>query len=117
MKRQRLIVRMEKVVILAMASAVFWIYLGGLINFHQHHIFGRTLISESIVNKREESALSSLDLPSIDSFLSSIIPDDQTEKILKLQFTGIFLPDFSPLAVILIGIPACHGLRAPPFTA
>ena len=108
---------MEKVAIVAMASAVFWIYLGGLINFHQHHIFGRTLVSQGIVNKREESELTSGDLPSIDSFLSPVIPVDQTEKTLKLQFTTVFLPDFSPLSIILIGIPACHGLRAPPFTA
>lgn len=102
--------------IVAMAFVVFWIYLGALINFHQHHIFGRILIPESIVNKREESELTLCDLPSIDSFLSPVIPVDQTAKTLKLQFTRIFLPDFSPLAVILIGIPASHGLRAPPFT-
>ena len=108
---------MEQVAIIAMASVVFWIYLGSLINFHQHHIFGRTLTSKCIVNKREESELTSGDLPSIDSFLSLAILVDQTTKTLKLQFTGIFLPDFCPVAVILMGIPACHGLRAPPFTA
>ena len=108
---------MEQVAIIAMASVVFWIYLGSLINFHQHHIFGRTLTSKCIVNKREESELTSGDLPSIDSFLSPAILVDQTTKTLKLQFTGIFLPDFSPVAVILMGIPACHGLRGPPFIA
>ena len=108
---------MEKVAIVALASVVFWIYLGALINFHQHHLFGRTLIPNGIVSKREESILSSNDLPTIDSFFSPVIPVEQTAKTLKLQFTRIFLPDFSPSAVLVIGIPASHGLRAPPFAA
>ena len=117
MKRRNVTVSIEKVAIVAMASVVFWIYLGSLINFHQHHLFGRTLTSQCIVNKREESMLTSSELPSIDSFVWPAISLNQTSKILKLQFTGIFLPDFTPLTVILIGIPASHGLRAPPFTA
>ncbi|MDD3742846.1 MAG: hypothetical protein PHX54_04390, partial [Lentimicrobiaceae bacterium] len=47
----------QKAGILATAFLLFWIYLGSLINFHQHHLWGRTLISLAVVNKRDKTNL------------------------------------------------------------
>ncbi len=35
---------LRKAIIIGWAVAVVWIYLGNLINFHQHHIWGKQLI-------------------------------------------------------------------------
>ncbi|MDY0104363.1 MAG: hypothetical protein RBS07_15615 [Lentimicrobium sp.] len=117
MKRNKLNSRIGKVAIVGTAFLVFWIYLGSLINFHQHHIFGRTLIPAGIVSKREESLHISNSLPSFDSFLSPVIPAGQAEIMLQLQFSDIIFPNYCPLQFIISGIPGNHGLRAPPHTA
>ncbi|KAF0200577.1 MAG: hypothetical protein FD170_3326 [Bacteroidetes bacterium] len=117
MKNQRSITRIGKIAILATAFLVFWIYLGSLINFHQHHIFGRTLIPAGILSKREETLIVSNDLPSLDYFQAQNVCIQELEIALKLQFSEISLPDYCPLAVIVIGIPADHGLRAPPLVS
>jgi hypothetical protein len=117
MKNQRFIRRIAKIAILATAFLVFWIYLGSLINFHQHHIFGRTLIPNGILSKREESLVVSNDLPSLDFFHAPDVCIDEIENALKLQFSEISLPDYCPLTIIVIGIPADHGLRAPPLVS
>lgn len=117
MKRRKLNSRIGKVAIIGLAFLVFWIYLGSLINFHQHHIFGRTLIPAGIVSKREETLDISSDLPSLDSFLSPVISAGQIENSLKLQFSAILLPDYCPLQFAVAGITANNGLRAPPHPA
>jgi hypothetical protein len=117
MKRTKLNSRIGKAAIVGLAFLVFWIYLGSLINFHQHHIFGRTLIPAGIVSKREESLHISNDLPSLDSFLSPVIPARQSENSLKLYYSVVFLPDYCPFQYSVIGIPANNGLRAPPHSA
>jgi hypothetical protein len=35
---------LRKAVLIGWAVAVVWIYLGNLVNFHQHHIWGKQLI-------------------------------------------------------------------------
>jgi len=35
---------LRKVLLLGWAFAVIWIYIGNLINFHQHHIWGKQLM-------------------------------------------------------------------------
>lgn len=35
---------LRKVILIGWAVAVVWIYLGNLVNFHQHHIWGKQLI-------------------------------------------------------------------------
>jgi len=35
---------LRKTILIGWAFAVLWIYLGNLVNFHQHHIWGKQLI-------------------------------------------------------------------------
>ena len=35
---------LRKTILIGWALAVLWIYLGNLVNFHQHHIWGKQLI-------------------------------------------------------------------------
>lgn len=39
--------KIKRYVAVLLASAVLWIFLGSLINFHQHRIFGKQLIEEA----------------------------------------------------------------------
>ncbi|KAF5061974.1 hypothetical protein DSECCO2_309770 [anaerobic digester metagenome] len=103
-----------KFAILATAFFVFWIYLGSLINFHQHHIWGRNLIPNGILSKREETITVAQDLPSVDFLQSPDLNTQECEFLLKPQFSGQSLPEYCPQSFSISGIPAAHGLRGPP---
>jgi hypothetical protein len=50
---------LRKAILIGWAVAVVWIYLGNLVNFHQHHIWGKQLIPvacSSTRYKEEDSA-------------------------------------------------------------
>ena len=51
--------KIRKYVAVLLASAVLWIFLGSLINFHQHRIFGKQLIEEAspFIKPKDEKAL------------------------------------------------------------
>jgi len=106
--------RAGKVAVLATAFLVFWIYLGSLINFHQHHIWGRNLIPSGILSKREETITVAQDLPSVDFLQSPDLNTQECEFLLKPQFSGHSLPEYYPQSFSISGIPAAHGLRGPP---
>ncbi|MCD6658858.1 MAG: hypothetical protein LT105_01725 [Lentimicrobium sp.] len=103
-----------RVALLATAFLVFWIYLGSLINFHQHHIFGRTLIPNGILSKREETITVSQELPSLINFLLPADVPESCNHLPVVEFTDVTIPTHSFIAFISIGIPASHGLRGPP---
>lgn len=56
-RKPRIITTVEKVFIILWATAVFWFYLGSLVNFHQNRIWGKYLIpacfTHSSVNKKD----------------------------------------------------------------
>lgn len=104
----------SRVAIFATALLVFWIYLGSLINFHQHHIFGRTLITNGILCKKEETPEVSPELPSLDFFQSTPIADSNSDDLIYSVFSEILLSGKCLPLVSSIGVPACNGLRAPP---
>lgn len=51
--------KMRRYVAIMLASAVLWIFLGSLINFHQHRILGKQLIEESspFIKPKDEKTL------------------------------------------------------------
>ncbi|NTW26095.1 MAG: hypothetical protein HGA37_15460 [Lentimicrobium sp.] len=103
-----------RIAILATAFFVFWIYLGSIINFHQHHIFGRSLMPQGILSKREETVQASFDLPVyLVLFTASC---ENTEQLLP-ESTWMVIESVSGVVNSLApksGIPLFHGLRAPP---
>ncbi len=56
-RKPRILKFVEKVFIILWASAIFWFYLGNLVNFHQNRIWGKYLIpgcfTHSSVNKKD----------------------------------------------------------------
>ncbi|HOI86232.1 MAG TPA: hypothetical protein PLV51_00070 [Lentimicrobium sp.] len=100
--------------LLATAFLVFWMYLGSLINFHQHHIFGRTLIPNGIISKREEDTSLSEDLPSFDLFNADACADELIVRLPGIPECDFLFSECQSCNSILNGIPVSHGLRAPP---
>ena len=106
--------KLSRVVILATAFFVFWIYLGSLINFHQHHIFGRTLMSQGILSKREESVEAAVNAHIFPLVLLSDIScsEDLIEKPAELT---IFTETQICFKSALISYQSLvHALRGPP---
>lgn len=106
--------KLSRIAILATAFFVFWIYLGSIINFHQHHIFGRTLMPQGILAKREDSLQIDNQLPVYIVFSS--ISCDQEEHLIpepawkEIKTANVIHNLLSPKAES----PLFHGLRAPP---
>ncbi len=103
-----------RIAILATAFFVFWIYLGSIINFHQHHIFGRSLMPQGVLAKREESFQVSHDLPVYQVLFTASC--EHTEQLLP-ESTWMVIEAVSGVVTNLApksGIPLFHGLRAPP---
>lgn len=103
-----------KIAILATAFVVFWIYLGSIINFHQHHIFGRTLMTQGILCKREETIQASVDMPvflvqhnSVGDISEMVLPTPAP--IIVSEISGMDNETASKAE-----IPLFYGLRAPP---
>jgi hypothetical protein len=46
--------KISKGFILLWAAAVMWIYIGSLVNFHQHKIWGKPLLPELLYAKRDK---------------------------------------------------------------
>jgi hypothetical protein len=46
--------KFQRRIILLWAIAVMWIYIGNIINFHQHHIWGKQLIPVACTSNRSK---------------------------------------------------------------
>jgi hypothetical protein len=44
----------KKVALFVWAAAILWIYIGSLVNFHQHKIWGRPLLPQLLFAKRDK---------------------------------------------------------------
>lgn len=96
------------------AFFVFWIYLGSIINFHQHHLFGRNLMQQGVLCKREETVHASNHLPVTISTLS-VTAEVHENEFLAPVFSGVMQVVSSPEPVFLeLASPEQRGLRAPP---
>jgi len=114
MSYKTIIEKLAKPAILATAFFVFWIYLGSIINFHQHHLFGRALMSQGILCKREDSVNAGHDLP---VYLVSFTAAGITAEQFVPEPLWVDVETGSGLVNVLApksGIPLFHGLRAPP---
>lgn len=111
---------LRKAILIGWAVAVIWIYLGNLINFHQHRIWGKQLIpvacSSTRVKEKDAASFVKNNRNSIliDSGLQFdfTVPD---QLVSEVPYTVI---DFSPLQlsdppVLQRGIPAL-SYRGPP---
>lgn len=106
--------KMSRIAILATAFFVFWIYLGSIINFHQHHIFGRTLMPQGVLCKREDTAPVADELPAfVLHFTSGAVQAETKVPEPSVKRINAVAVAVDPL-VSGSGIPDFHGLRAPP---
>jgi hypothetical protein len=46
--------KFQKRILIVWASAILWIYIGNIINFHQHHIWGKQLIPVAATSNRSK---------------------------------------------------------------
>jgi hypothetical protein len=106
------------------AAAILWIYIGSLVNFHQHKIWGRPLLPQLLYAKRDKEhsidfhKLIKPDLPrdinpcNFDHFIGTpaslsteyFINSSSTNKILPVKF------------VLVKRLISSDGLRAPPLS-
>jgi hypothetical protein len=104
------------------AAAILWIYIGSLVNFHQHKIWGRPLLPQLLYAKRDKdqtidfNKLIKPDLPkdinpgNFDYFNG--IPVSLSSEYLNLSFSYSFI---SPAEIVLTErFVSSNGLRAPP---
>ncbi len=111
---------LRKAILIGWAFGVLWIYLGNLVNFHQHHIWGKQLIPvacSSTRAKEKDSASFIKNDGNAKSFGNGLhfdfsSPDTQVLDILQLEVisTYLILPN-APL--LLQGIQA-FSFRGPP---
>jgi hypothetical protein len=111
---------LRKLILIGWALAVVWIYIGNLVNFHQHRIWGKQLIPVAAYSTRakEKDGLftvksdtdARLALPGLHFDFST--PELQVSQLPYFEFISgyIFLPD-SP--VLLQGFNALT-FRGPP---
>lgn len=105
------------------AAAILWIYIGSLVNFHQHKIWGKALLPQLIYAKRDKdqsidyNKLIKPDLPNninpgdFDYFYA--IPASSSNGFLNASSC-----DFCPAAEIIHirQVESSNGLRAPPLS-
>jgi len=114
MNQESLILKLNKIVIITVAFVVFWIYLGSIINFHQHHLFGRSLMSQGILCKREESFQAAANFQTFPVLSSATFT--QVDNLLELPVELTLFTEICTFEVISIesGLLLSHSLRGPP---
>lgn len=111
---------LRKAILIGWAVAVVWIYLGNLVNFHQHHIWGKQLIPVACSSTRykdEDSASFVKNDLNSKSFNSSIHFDFASP---DYQVSIISYSEIVPSQIILSDAPVLQqgllafSLRGPP---
>ena len=117
----KLIPAFKRAALILWAFAVLWIYIGSLVNFHQHKIWGRPLLPQLLFCKRDKEK--SFDLLHIDPasghtdfnpdlwFIQSGLPCITDENIHNPSGTVIFAEPFAFNPGVSEG---AEQLRAPP---
>ncbi|MBK7172793.1 MAG: hypothetical protein IPH84_06090 [Bacteroidales bacterium] len=110
--------RLQSHILMIWAVAVFWIHIGNIINFHQHHIWGKQLIpAVCSSNRQKEKAFdhSSGYLKHINhdgNLIQGILPCDDSLGYLYFSSSVLGQSEFSePLAN---NSNQSHSLRGPP---
>lgn len=111
---------MRKLILIGWALSVVWIYIGNLVNFHQHRIWGKQLIPVAAYSTRakEKDGLLSVD-DNTDSRLSiaGLHLDFSTpvHQLTLLPYSG-FISDifFLPESPVISQVPNALTFRGPP---
>jgi hypothetical protein len=111
---------LRKTILIGWAVAVVWIYLGNLVNFHQHHIWGKQLIPVACSSTRykDENTSSGVKNDSNSKHFDSSLqfdfttPDQQVSEIAYVEVIS-FHPILSDSPVLCQGTQALT-LRGPP---
>jgi hypothetical protein len=111
----------RKTFTLLWAIAIFWFYLGNLINFHENRIWGKVLIPDcfthSSINKKEGDLLTTAgkDSPS-GSFLDSFNAVQQLSDILNSSLPSwvLQIKCASTEAILPAALAGDNRLRGPP---
>jgi hypothetical protein len=108
----------QKYILLVWAAAIMWIYIGNIINFHQHHIWGKQLLPVAAATSRskEKSLARGNDVQHSQLFKLSDpeiinIPDHRLSNP-EIEVVPSSKPDVS--RVHMVPIIGDHSLRAPP---
>lgn len=112
---------LQKGFLILWATAIFWFYLGNLVNFHQNRIWGKYLIpscyTHSSVNKKDFGSLLNTDHDSFSSYLNiefegiNQFPSLQAESpVLTVIYTITVTDDVSDYPLVTGTI----NLRGPP---
>lgn len=111
---------LRKAILVGWAVAVVWIYLGNLVNFHQHRIWGKQLIPVACSSTRykEESSSSVIKLGNPSNNFDSGLHFDFTlpgRQIIHIPFVEIVSTylHFSDTPALFRGIEA-FSFRGPP---
>jgi hypothetical protein len=106
------------------AAAILWIYIGSLVNFHQHKIWGRPLLPQLLYAKRDKEQ--SIDYNNlIEPDLSKDITPGSFDNFTGIHATFLFRYNNSSSSLNIIEIDettlterfvSCNGLRAPPLS-
>ncbi len=111
---------LRKTLLVGWAIAVLWIYVGNLVNFHQHHIWGKQLIPVACSSTRvkEKEAVAGLNHNSNSKVFDTGLqfdfstPSNQISDIPQHEIKSFyFIPTDTPL--LHLGIRA-FSLRGPP---
>lgn len=114
MNQNSFIRKFSRFVVLATAFLVFWIYLGSLINFHQHHIFGRCLMPQGILSKRDESLQVAANYQAFPVLvLMDMVPCDNLLQE-PVEITLFSEPGTNNELTFNSFLPLYHSLRGPP---
>ena len=89
---------LRKAILIGWAVAVVWIYLGNLVNFHQHHIWGKQLIPVAYSSTRYK-----------DENSGSVVKNDNSSK----SFDTSLHFDFATLAHQITHIPYFEIVSSP----
>jgi len=81
---------LRRAILIGWAVAVVWIYLGNLVNFHQHHIWGKQLIPVAYSSTRYK-----------DENSASVVKNDNSSK----SFDTSLHFDFATIAHQITDIP------------
>jgi hypothetical protein len=116
--------KIKNIFLFLWAAAILWIYIGSLVNFHQHKIWGRPLLPQLLYAKRDKEQ--SLDF---NKFIKSSVPDNiNPDHPVCFNGISIYTADeylnFASASYIEISANIIfkeqfifsHGLRAPPLS-
>jgi len=111
---------LRKAILIGWAVAVVWIYLGNLVNFHQHHIWGKQLIpvAYSSTRYKDENSASVVKHDNFSKCFDTGLDFDFVT--LAQQITYISYFEIVSLPIYLSDTPLLHegilafSLRGPP---